>query len=383
MPRFRTQMHRTNDIVQNGQRDEQDACSAPPMPPSTIVTRSGLQAARDYAELKQLIKKNGLLEKQPLYYTFKISLLLGLLALGISFLFLVHPLWLQLLNAVYLAFVTTQLGLLGHDAGHRQIFRSTWKNDIVGLISGNLLLGMSHSWWMDKHNQHHSHPNQADLDPDIELPLISVTGEDLGKRGKIIQFIIKHQAIFFFPLLMLVALNLQQSSLRFLFLNKAKYRSIEVAFLLVHFGAYIGVLVFTLGIWQALLFMLVHQGLSGLYLGSIFAPNHKGMPMLEEDSEMGFLYRQVVTARNVKGHPLTDFWYGGLNYQIEHHLFPSMPRNRLREAQRLIKAFCDGHAIPYYETGMLRSYQEILQYLHQIGSPLRKAGLQDKGASVL
>jgi len=353
------------------------------MPLSTIVTRSGLQAARDYAELKHLIKQNGLLEKQPLYYTFKISLLMGLLALGISFLFLVHPLWLQLLDAVYLAFVTTQLGLLGHDAGHRQIFRSTWKNDIVGLISGDLLLGMSHSWWMYKHNQHHSHPNQVDLDPDIDLPLISVTGEDLGKKGKILQFIIKHQAIFFFPLLMLVALGLQQSSLRFLFLNKAKYRSIEVGLLLAHFGAYIGVLVFTMGIWQAILFMLVHQGLSGLYLGSIFAPNHKGMPMLEEDSEIGFLYRQVVTARNVKAHPLIDFWYGGLNYQIEHHLFPSMPRNRLREAQRLIKAFCNGHAIPYYETGMLRSYQEILQYLHQIGSPLRNAGMQGEGAPLL
>jgi fatty acid desaturase len=122
--------------------------------------------------------------------------------------------------------------------------------------------------------------------------------------------------------------------------------------------------------------------LSGLYLGSIFAPNHKGMTIIDKESDLGFLYRQVVTARNVKGRPVTDFWYGGLNYQIEHHLFPSMPRNRLREAQCLIKAFCQEHAIPYYETSMLRSYQEILQYLHHVSSPLRAARPQGEERSV-
>ncbi len=81
----------------------------------------------------------------------------------------------------------------------------------------------------------------------------------------------------------------------------------------------------------------------------------------------------MVTARNVRGNRLTDFWYGGLNYQIEHHLFPSMPRQNLKHAQALVRSFCAAHAIPYHETGMLRSYREILQYLHAIGAPLRAA----------
>src|SRR5439155_1528275 len=144
-----------------------------------------------------------------------------------------------------------------------------------------------------------------------------------------------------------------------LLLKREKYHVLEMALILAHLGAYIGVLFFFLGIWQAILFILVHQSLSGIYLGSIFAPNHKGMPMLDKESDMSFLYRQVVTARNVKAHPITDFWYGGLNYQIEHHLFPSMTRTNLRKAQRLIKAFCGEHAIPYYETSILQSYQEI------------------------
>ena len=123
---------------------------------------------------------------------------------------------------------------------------------------------------------------------------------------------------------------------------------------------------------QAVLFIAVHRGLFGMYMVSIFAPNHKAMPVLDRDSQLDFLHRQVLTSRNVIAHPITDFWYGGLNYQIEHHLFPSMPRNKLREVQVIVKAFCRAHSIAYHETSVLQSYREILQHLHEVGAPLRK-----------
>jgi len=122
-----------------------------------------------------------------------------------------------------------------------------------------------------------------------------------------------------------------------------------------------------------LVFVLIHKAATGMYLGSVFAPNHKGMLITEHDNDMDFLHLQVLTARNVYANPFVDAWYGGLNYQIEHHLFPSMPRSSLAEAQGIIRAYCRGHAISYHETGMLRSYGEILTFLHDIGAPLRLA----------
>jgi fatty acid desaturase len=327
----------------------------------------------DYAELKRLIKEAGLLGKQPIYYAMKMVLLLSMLTLSVLVVFFVQPFWLQLLNAVFLAFVTTQLGLLGHDAGHRQVFHATWKNDLVGLIAGNFLIGMSSAWWMDKHNRHHSHPNQHDLDPDITIPIIAFGEDDLQRKGWLVQNLMKYQAYFFFPVLLLVALELQVNSVKFLLREKVKYAVLERLLLGLHFLCYFALLFSHLAIWQALLFMLVHQTLSGLYLGSIFAPNHKGMPVLEADSPLDFLRRQVITARNVHAHPFTDFWYGGLNYQIEHHLFPSMPRNQLKKAQGMIKTFCQAHAIPYYETNWVHSYVEIVQALHRVSAPLRQA----------
>ncbi|HTK11567.1 MAG TPA: acyl-CoA desaturase [Ktedonobacteraceae bacterium] len=340
---------------------------SPPVTPSPQK-----ETGSDYARLKQQLKQQGLLNKQPVYYICRIALLFSLLVIGVIVLLMFHLFWLQLLDAIYLAFVSTQIGLLAHEAGHRQMFHQTWQHDLVSLVGGNFLLGMSAAWWFDKHNRHHSHPNQLGMDPDIEIPFLEFTGtEDLAQMSAFRQFVVRHQAFFFLPALMTVSLGLQNDSIFFLLRNKTKYHALEWVLMGAHYVCYLALIFSCLPFWQAIAFVVVHQALTGLYLGSIFAPNHKGMPMLENESNMDFLHRQVLTSRNIHAHPWTDFWYGGLNYQIEHHLFPGMPRNQLKQAQRLIRSFCQTHAISYHETSVLQSFREILQYLHQIGAPLR------------
>jgi fatty acid desaturase len=124
---------------------------------------------------------------------------------------------------------------------------------------------------------------------------------------------------------------------------------------------------------KAMLFILVQQGLFGFYLGCSFAPNHKGMPVLAASDKTDFLRRQVLTSRNVRGGWLTDFALGGLNYQIEHHLFPSMPRPNLRRAQALVAAFCAEREVPYARTSLLGSYGQALRYLDAVGRLTRPA----------
>ena len=121
------------------------------------------------------------------------------------------------------------------------------------------------------------------------------------------------------------------------------------------------------------MFILVQQGLFGLYLGASFAPNHKGMPILDATDRSDFLRRQVLTSRNVRGGWLTDLALGGLNYQIEHHLFPSMPQLACRRrSQALIKEFCQQRGLPYCEASSREgSYAQALRYLNTIGKPSR------------
>ncbi len=324
-----------------------------------------------YAELKQRIKQQGLLTKTVPRYVARILAIQVLFVASLATLVLVHVFWVQCLNALFLAFITAQMGFIGHDAGHRQIFDSIKKNNAVGLLVGNLQVGMSFAWWLDKHNAHHARPNEIDSDPDIAIPLIAFTRADaLTKRG-FARFITKYQAWLFFPILAFVSLDLHVSSIKYLLSKEAKHPLREALLLGIHYAWYLGITFTVLPIWQGLIFIAIHQAATGLYLGSVFAPNHKGMLIVEHDSQLDFLRRQVLTARNVRANLFTDYWYGGLNYQIEHHLFPAMPRRHLAQAQTVIRTFCQEHAISYYETSCLGSYREILAALAEVGEPLR------------
>lgn len=339
--------------------------------PAPATSPTLAKPLNDYAELKKLIRKSGLLEKQPAYYTYKTGATLGLLAISVLLLFTIHHFWFQLGNAVLLAMVSAQFGFLGHDAGHRQVFRSLRKNEFFILLMANLSLGMSTSWWLDKHNAHHSHPNEIDMDPDIDIGVLAFSDEEVRSKKGLQRLMVKHQKYFFFPLLSLIALDLQFRSVLYLARHQEKYRALEALLLVLHHALYIGMVFFCLNPWQALAFILVHQLLFGVFLGTAFAPNHKGMPVLEKNSPVDFLRRQVLTARNVRSGLFTDFWYGGLNYQVEHHLFPNMPRNNLKKAQRIVETYCREHEIAYYQTSVLQSFREILQFLHEVSAPLR------------
>jgi fatty acid desaturase len=331
----------------------------------------------EYTKLSRQIKQAGLLDRRRGYYAAKTVLNLGLLAAGGAAFVLLEDSWWQLVTAAYLAVVFTQLAFVGHDAGHRQIFRTRRANDLAGLVHANLLVGISFGWWVTKHDRHHSNPNHEDLDPDIDIPALAFTaGQARDKRG-LARVIARYQAFFFFPLLLLEAAQLHLASAKAIVRGRGRATVVEALLLVVHLAGYATLLLLVLSPLKAAAFMLVQQGLFGLYLGCSFAPNHKGMPTLTEAEELDFVRTQVLTSRNVRGSRLVDFLLGGLNYQIEHHLFPNMPRPNLRHAQPLVRAFCSQHDLPYTEATMFGSYAEALRHLHSVGAPLRPAPATD------
>ena len=336
------------------------------------ATNPAVLEQQDYAELKRRIVAAGLLEKQPGYYFFNVAVRLALLGASITLLFVIDILWLQLFNAVFLAFSLTQLGYLGHDAGHRQIFRTAQQNDTFGL-GINFLLGISRTWWVDTHNEHHVNPNDLELDPHTVLPIFAFSEEQARGKEGFLRRIVGYQSFYFFPILLLEGLGTRVASIQFLVSREVRGKWWEANLMVIHFAVYFGLLFYALTWWHAVLFIVVHQSLQGLYMGSVFAPNHKGMPTFTREDNIDFFRRQVLTSRNVNGNPVADFWYGGLNYQIEHHLFPSMSRNKLKKAQPIVRAFCEERSVSYAESGAVQSNIEILQFLHQVSASLRQA----------
>ena len=328
----------------------------------------------DYATLKALVREAGLLETQGKYYAIKLAYTLAMLAAGIALLFLLSG-WLRVLVAApYLAFVFAQLGFLAHDLGHKQVFKSTRLNNWAGMIVSNLLAGMSLCWWNDKHNAHHANPNHDELDPDIDIPFMAFSEEQALRKRGLSRVIAGYQAFLFFPALTLTVYMMQLSSALFTLRERYKWRFPDTAMLWAHFAIYYVGLLMLLGVWQGLALVVVHQLLTGLYLSMVFAPNHKGMPVLGKDDKLDFVRKQVITARSVRSTPLVDFLYGGLNHQAVHHLFPTMPRNKLRQAAEITMRFCREQNIPYHVTGVRQSFKEILQSLNETSASLRGRG---------
>jgi fatty acid desaturase len=230
---------------------------------------------------------------------------------------------------------------------------------------------MGYGWWQDKHTRHHANPNHEELDPDV-APDLLVWSQNQARAAKgVARFIGRSQAYLFFPLLTLEGFNLHVSGVRSLANRSLKDRTLEGALLIGHFAVYLTALFLVLPPGMAIAFLAVHQCLFGVYLGSIFAPNHKGMPTLTGKDRPDFLRRQVLTSRNVRGGWFTDIALGGLNYQIEHHLFPSMPSPHLRKAQLIVRHYCEELGVAYLETGLITSYRQALTSLHRAGAPLR------------
>ena len=131
--------------------------------------------------------------------------------------------------------------------------------------------------------------------------------------------------------------------------------------------AYVALVMWLLPPGKASAFFAVQSAVFGICLGASFAPNHKGMPIVPRTMKIDFLRRQVLTSRNVRGGLLVDFALGGLNYQIEHHLFPSMPRPNLRRARPIVRAYCLEHGVSYAEVGLFESYAIVVDYLNNVG----------------
>ena len=324
----------------------------------------------DFSPLLREIKAAGLLERRTAAYVMAIGINAVLLGLTWAGLAVIGSSWWALFLALPMGILTTRAAFFGHDAGHQQIASSRKLHDWIGMLHGNLLLGMSYGWWNDKHNRHHANPNHTDKDPDVGEGVLVWTLEQAEGRKGLEGWLTRNQARIFFPLLTLEGFNLKVSSIRFL-LARRRTEKLEIGLMAAHLVLYFTALFLILSPGQAVVFAVVHHMIFGLHLGSVFAPNHKGMEMPDDDCNWGHLEKQVLTSRNVNGGLVTDWMMGGLNYQIEHHLFPSMPRANLRFAQPIVRKYCESVGMPYVSTSLIDSYRMGLRHMHEVGEELR------------
>ena len=294
-------------------------------------------------ELRNGVRASGVIRRTPIRYacTFAAHVVLLFAAVALAG-WIDHALW-RFACAVAFALAMVQIGYVGHDAEHGQVGSSFALKTACGLACWNLLLGISHEWWRDKHRRHHRETHVEGRDPD----LYAIFGDNSPHNRRLLMWVA----------MALVRAYFQVASVVFLLKGGLSLRGgVELALISVHHA------LLWWGTWAVLgegapLFIAMGYVVVGLYIASVFGTNHLGLPHPPAASA-GRLW-QAVHTRNIRTGRFGDYLWGGLNYQIEHHLFPGASRFRLRELAPIVRAFCRDHGIAYRETGFIEAVREI------------------------
>lgn len=322
------------------------------------------EGARVYAQLREEVTRAGILKRAYWYYAFLSIVDIGLFVFFVQqFIVQTNPL-LVALSIIGIGFFTVRIGGLIHDAGHRAVFRSPRLNDLFGYMT-SFFIAFPYTVWRIKHNAHHAHTNEEGEDPDVEVP-ISFTEEMFKRHTIVVKLIRRHQHWLYYVLGPLLSFTIRLKSFRYYATNMNVRAAVEMTALVAGLAVWYVVPFVFFPVWKAVLFLLLVNGTAGFYMMNVFAPNHKGMPYLEKGTRFSFIEHQIMTARNLYGHWMTDYVYLGLNYQIEHHLFPDCPRYKLKKITPYVLAVCKKYGLTYTQASIIETNKIIYSELKKV-----------------
>lgn len=342
--------------------------NAAPTPP----TEARPEDARTLRELHFELARRGLLEpsgiwrrKLLIWVPILVLSYLGLLALPFG------PLWLALVPLSSVAFLT--MGYLGHDAGHYALSKRRWVNDLWGQFGMTFVCGFSFGFWRARHNVHHAHCQEIDGDPDMQFGVVfSVYPDSPSWRTALGRFFLRIQRWAFWPLSCFYWAALRYDGIRDLF-QQPKLTRLDRFVLPLHWLVLVVVPGLVFGWGAAVAAYLAISCVSSLMTASVFVPNHIGLRRLTRAEKPSYLEQQVTTSRNISNPPGLDFYYGGLNSQIEHHLFPRVAHDRYRAMRPVVRAFCEARGIAYHETSLTGALAAVGRHLGAMTAAHREA----------
>jgi len=356
--------------------DETSEKFLPPLLIGPVIDADSIitDVVREHRALVKKLKMAGSYSSSKLYYCYKILSNFLIWGLAVYLLASYQGTLRVIVAGSLIALFWQQCGWVCHDTLHHQIFKNRRYNDGIAYFVGLVPVGYSPSWWKAKHNLHHAVPNVAGFDPDIDtMPLLAWSEKFIeGELSGLPAIMIKYQYIFYFPLLAAARLSWLMQSIIYAH-SKSKSPKKELTGLAVHWFWYFSLMILYMGIKESLLFILFSQGIGGLLIAMAFSLNHNGMHIIEKQPNYEFNHLQITTARDIHGGLLNwAHWFmGGLDMQIEHHLFPRIPRHNLKELQGDVMAYCKKHGIHYHTTNFWTGTKELLGRLYTVSNAVK------------
>ncbi|KAK3276425.1 hypothetical protein CYMTET_15490 [Cymbomonas tetramitiformis] len=346
---------------------------------------------QEHREVRQKLLERGLFETRLSFYAYHVAFQAALFSCVLYGVLCCSTYSAHMLAAGVLGFFWQQVAGIGHDIGHNAVFHQMKKDNLGGLVVGPLLTGISIAWWKRSHNVHHIVCNSVENDPDIQfLPLFAITEKMFGKfwstyhqkwftTDAVAKLLVRYQHFLFYPVMAVARFNLYVQSWALLFSKDRIYnRKQEMACMLLFIG-WNAALLSQLPSDERLRFLLLSHAVAGVLhvqicLSHFSMGTYNGHAYNDESDE--WFKMQCATTLNIATPPLFDFVHIGLQHQIEHHLFPRLPRHNLREARKYVKPLCEKHGIVYHEPGFFQANVELVRTLYrtaQLSKNLKQA----------
>lgn len=366
---------------------------------------------KEMREMRQILLDKGLFKTDMTFYAKKAVWLASLLAAAVYFT-VAYPgsTPIQLLGGCFLGCFWQQLAFVGHDTGHNGITHVKWLDNTIGIFVGNFLGGVSIAWWKRTHNVHHIVCNSIEQDPDIQHLPVLCCDEEICKKpywstyhSKIFsmdaaaRFIVSYQHYLFYPIMALARFNLYLQGIILILKEPKSVWKVQYEVLaLIGFWTWFGTLMSHMeGPKTTVAYLLLSHGIAGILHVQIclshFSMNvyHDNSYAVDKQNKGVALHRQngieyssggpvddwfrtqLCSTMNIDCSEGMDWFHGGLQFQIEHHLFPRLPRHNLREARKLVKAFAAKHGIDYHEVSFYQSNVETLKGLKDVAMKAR------------
>jgi len=323
---------------------------------------------KEFNELRVQFKKEGMFDPSYAHIAYRIGELLAMHLVGF---------W--LLSAGYIASAIAILGLAQgrcgwfmHEGGHGSLTGKLPIDIAIQVISYGTGCGMSAAFWRNQHNKHHATPQKVGHDVDLDtLPLVMFHSSlKDGKQGKMVNKTwISLQGYLFAPLTTLIVTLSWQLILhpRHSF-RTGRYH--ELAAMAVRYGIVgcVGVqLDYTA--MQVVGGYLAYNWLASMYIFCNFAVSHTHLPVLQRDEDVSWVRYAADHTMNIKPGQFkwVDWWMSYLNYQIEHHLFPSMPQFNHPKISPRIKQLFKKHGVTYIEDSYTGAMKTTFNNLDQVG----------------
>jgi fatty acid desaturase len=328
-----------------------------------------MSAVPDLGALRAELRAAGVFESREARSWVKLMILLGG-AIG-SIVAIAHvPWWAIAPLVIVCAVFTTSAAMVGHEGSHKAFSRSSARNTVIQYLTFPLFSGLSALYWREKHDRlHHGHPNVQSKDPDIKpWPFVSCR-EDHERCGPLRRWFHRNfQGWAFWPMTPLMAVGMRRLSINYLITYPRKHGFdrgwwLDVACLAAHYMLW---MVGPSLVWGPLVGIGIYASVwavVGVLLVLIFAPAHIGLPLVEEQRHDWI--HQLETTRNLQLPKPISWFFIGLDYQVEHHLFPKIPHQNLPRAAEITRAFCAKHGVVYLSEPYLAALADSTRFMHR------------------